>query len=52
MFDLDYIEDVSQRAYLKRMALDTCIQFLGRSIAQCSFQVRNGDKSLKKRAIL
>ncbi|WP_376700890.1 phage portal protein [Listeria newyorkensis] len=47
MFDLDMLEDMSQRAYLKRMALDTCIQFLGRAIAQSDFQVRDGTKNLK-----
>jgi HK97 family phage portal protein len=48
LFDLEYLEDISQRAYLKRMALDTCIQFVGRSIAQCHFQVRDGNASIKK----
>lgn len=48
MFDLDMLQDTSQRAYLKRLALDTCIQFLGRSIAQSDFQVRNGNKVIKK----
>lgn len=48
MFDLDMLQDTSQRAYLKRLALDTCIQFLGRSIAQSDFQVRNGNKIIKK----
>ncbi|MBC1233635.1 phage portal protein [Listeria booriae] len=47
MFDLDMIQDTSQRAYLKRMALDTCIQFLGRAIAQSDFQVRDGTKNIK-----
>lgn len=48
MFDLDMLQDTSQRAYLKRLALDTCIQFLGRSIAQSDFQVRNGNEIIKK----
>jgi HK97 family phage portal protein len=47
MYDYEYLVDTSQKAYLKRIALDTCIQFLARSIAQSDFQIRDGTKILK-----
>ncbi|WP_239255409.1 phage portal protein [Listeria ilorinensis] len=46
-FDLDFIEEPAKRAYLKRMALNTCIEYMGRSLAQCEFQRRDGPKQIK-----
>jgi HK97 family phage portal protein len=39
MFDLHlYSENVPHRAYLKKMALETCINFIGRTISQSDFR--------------
>jgi HK97 family phage portal protein len=45
MFDLDLTYETSQRAYLKKMALETCINFIGRTISQSDFRImRNGKR--------
>jgi len=47
MFDLDFIHETSQRAYLKKMALETCINFIGRTISQSDFRFMvNGKRQL------
>jgi HK97 family phage portal protein len=38
MFDLDLTYETSQRAYLKKLALETCINFIGRTISQSDFR--------------
>lgn len=38
MFDLDLTYETSQRAYLKKIALETCINFIGRTISQSDFR--------------
>lgn len=47
MFDVEMIPDVITRLHMKRLALDTCISFLGRTISQSEFRVKNG-KSFEK----
>ncbi|MCA1029369.1 phage portal protein [Cytobacillus kochii] len=47
MFDLDLFEDQSQRVYLKKIAVDTCVSFLARTISQSEFRVKNGKKFIK-----
>lgn len=42
MFDMDLFETTVNRAYMKRLALDTCISFLARTISQAEFRVKNG----------
>lgn len=44
MFDLDLTYETSNRAYLKKMALETCINFIGRTISQSDFRIMNGGK--------
>lgn len=45
MFDLDlFSEQVPHRAYLKKMALETCINFIGRTISQSDFRFMEGGK--------
>jgi len=39
LFDLEFANQSSHRAYLKKMALETCINFIGRSISQSDFRV-------------
>lgn len=47
MWDLDFTYDVSHRAYLKKMALETCINFIGRTISQSDFRfMKNGKREL------
>lgn len=40
--------DTNNRVYLKRLALDTCINFIGRTISTSEFRVMNGRYSDKK----
>ncbi|MFD5264420.1 phage portal protein [Bacillus wiedmannii] len=42
MLDLDVITDTANRLHMKRLAIDTCVSFLGRTISQSEFRVRNG----------
>ncbi|WP_044893566.1 phage portal protein [Bacillus alveayuensis] len=45
MFDLDLTYETSHRAYLKKMALETCINFIGRTISQSDFRfMKNGKR--------
>lgn len=43
MFDLELFQKTSNRAHMKRLAIDTCIAFIARTISQTEFRVRNGD---------
>ncbi|MCU5526276.1 phage portal protein [Bacillus cereus] len=47
MLDLDIITDTANRLHMKRLAIDTCVSFLGRTISQSEFRIRNG-KAFKK----
>lgn len=45
LFDLDFNEEPTHRAYLKKMALETCINFIARAISQSDFRVfKNGKR--------
>lgn len=44
MFDLDLTYETSHRAYLKKMALETCINFIGRTISQSDFRIMINNK--------
>lgn len=39
LFDLDLVDETTHRAYLKKMALETCINFIGRTISQSDFRI-------------
>ncbi|WP_176518764.1 phage portal protein [Bacillus toyonensis] len=43
MFDLELFMDTANRVHMKRLAIDTCISFLGRTISQSEFRVKNGE---------
>lgn len=45
--DLELFENAADKAYMKRLAIETCIAFLARTISQTEFKVRNKDKYLK-----
>ncbi|MBS4171935.1 phage portal protein [Bacillus sp. FJAT-49736] len=47
LFDLDLINETTQRVYLKKMALETCINFIGRTISQSDFRfMENGKRQI------
>lgn len=46
-FDLNLVRDVSKRAYIKKMAIDDVLNFVGRSISQTEFKVYE-NKEMKK----
>ncbi|QPC47116.1 phage portal protein [Mangrovibacillus cuniculi] len=47
MFDLDIVMESTHRAYLKRIALETCINFIARSISMSEFRVlKDGKRQL------
>jgi HK97 family phage portal protein len=44
MFDVEMFVDTSNRIHMKRLAVDTCASFLGRTISQSEFRIkRNGE---------
>ena len=47
MYDLEFFQDTTTNAYLKKMALQTNIEFLARTISQSEFRVMNKNKSIK-----
>lgn len=47
MYDLEFFQDTTTKAYLKRMALQTNIEFLSRTISQSEFRIMNNNKSIK-----
>ncbi|MFW5437110.1 phage portal protein [Paenibacillus apiarius] len=47
LFDLDLFDDTTTRAYLKKMALETCINFIGRTISQSEFRIVKDGKRQK-----
>jgi HK97 family phage portal protein len=44
MFDVEMFIDRTNRVHMKRLAVDTCASFLGRTISQSEFRIRNGNK--------
>lgn len=42
MFDVEMFIQKSNRTHMKRLAIDTCVSFLGRTISQSEFRVKNG----------
>lgn len=47
MYDMDFVSDTSSRAYLKKMAIDSCLNFVGRTISQSEFRYKEKDKVIK-----
>lgn len=46
MFDLELIGDVSSRIHMKKLAIQTCTDMIGRTISQTEFFIRKDDKKL------
>ncbi|KZB89932.1 phage portal protein [Bacillus sp. VT 712] len=44
LFDLDLTDETIHRAYLKKMALETCLNFIGRTISQSEFRMVKENK--------
>ncbi|MGD7021772.1 phage portal protein [Rossellomorea vietnamensis] len=42
MFDVEMIPDIVVRAHMKRLAIEICASFLGRTISQSEFRIKNG----------
>lgn len=47
MFDLDMFTDTANRVHMKKLAIDTCVSFLGRTISQSEFRVKHGKEFIK-----
>lgn len=47
IYDLDLIQDISNRAYLKKLAIDTCIDYVARAVSASEFRVMSSTKSEK-----
>lgn len=47
MLDIDLIADQSKKIHLKRMAIETCIGLIGRTISQSEFRVRKDRRTVK-----
>ncbi|WP_010278826.1 phage portal protein [Paenibacillus senegalensis] len=46
LFDFDLFDDLSSRPYLKKMALETCINFIGRTISLSDFRIVEDNKRI------
>lgn len=47
MFDVELLQDTSTRLHMKRLAIESCASFLGRTISQSEFRVKDGQKYVK-----
>ncbi|HDR6300257.1 TPA: phage portal protein [Bacillus cereus] len=47
MYDGDIVSETSNRIHMKRLAIETCVSFLGRTISQSEFRVKNQKEFLK-----
>lgn len=49
-FDLDFMDlfaEKSERIHMKRLAIETCISFLARTVSQTEFRVKNGSEYVR-----
>ncbi|EDJ9853462.1 phage portal protein [Listeria monocytogenes] len=47
MWDLEFLEDKTTKVYLKKMALNTCVKHIARTIAKSDFRLKNGANSVR-----
>ncbi|USK48874.1 phage portal protein [Bacillus sp. CMF12] len=47
MFDVELLQKTSTRIHMKRLAIDTCVAFLGRTLSQSEFRVKDGKNLVK-----
>lgn len=46
-FDLDLLQDIESNVYAKRMAFETCIEMIARTISQSEFRIKDKKKFIK-----
>ncbi|QOS92525.1 phage portal protein [Peribacillus sp. JNUCC41] len=46
-FDFEWVTEASKRVYLKSVALETCINFIGRTISQSDFRIMENNKRIR-----
>lgn len=47
LFDFDFIEDKTKKYHVKKIALETCIGLIARTIAQSEFKIKDGSRAIK-----
>jgi HK97 family phage portal protein len=47
LLDFDFIEDSTKKFHVKKIALETCIGLIARTIAQSEFRIKNGTKQIR-----
>lgn len=47
MYDLELLQDTSSKAYIKRMAINTVIEFVARTLSQSEFRIKENDQIIK-----
>jgi HK97 family phage portal protein len=47
LMDFDFVEDSTKKFHVKKIALETCIGLIARTIAQSEFRVKNGTSQIK-----
>lgn len=47
MWDLEFLEDKTTKVYLKKMALNTCVKHIARTIAKSDFRLKSGESSVR-----
>ncbi|HIW32443.1 MAG TPA: phage portal protein [Candidatus Paenibacillus intestinavium] len=47
LFDLDLLDGITPKEYLKKMVLETNLNFIGRTISQSEFRIMQGKKRIK-----
>lgn len=48
MFDLDLLKDTSERAYLKKLAIQICVNHIADTVSQSRFKVRSKNEGMDK----
>lgn len=47
MYDVDLLEGTSERIHMKKLAIQTCVNMIGRTISQSEFRVRQNKETIK-----
>lgn len=47
MYDFDLLEDTASRVKMKQLAIQTCINMIGRTISQSEFRIKKDGKAVK-----
>src|SRR5699024_3512942 len=47
MYDFDLLENTSDRIQMKRLAIQTCVNMIGRTISQSEFRINKDGKNIK-----